>query len=166
LAPLYAETSEGHPFVGEGINRSVRNGNFAPTIKFMGARKGCPTIKKMMDENNIVVGSVEPKFVGSMEKWILNNGSFTLVNGKLIGTKTRRGKPILLEDLMGENYLDLDKDAYGIMVPGDEILMRTKYEWFAVLPTEQLMKANPIIIKYIMSGHVNDSFEVKSVSSI
>lgn len=67
---------------------------------------------------------------------------------------------------MGENYLDLDNDAYGIMVPGDEILMRTKYEWFAVLPTEQLLKANPIIMKYIMSAHVDESFEQRSVSTI
>lgn len=169
LAPLYAETSEGHPYIGEGINRTVSNGNYAPTMKFMGARKGCPTIKKMLDENKIGIGghfTNEPKFVGAMEKWIQANGTFTLVSGKLIGTKTKRNKPILLEDLMGENYLDLDNDAYGIMIPGDEVLMRTKYEWFAVLPTEQLLKANPIIIKYIMSAHVHESFEIKSVGSI
>ncbi len=183
LLPLYAETAEGHPFIGEGINRTVSNSNFGPTIKFMGARKGCPAIKKMLDEglgqgigknsgqNSATVGghfTVEPKFVGSLEKWILSSGLFTIVNGKLIGTKTKKGKPILLEDLMGENYLDLDNDAYGIIVPGDEILMRTKYEWFAVLPTEQLLKANPIIMKYIMSAHVDESFggEQRSVSTI
>jgi hypothetical protein len=122
-----------------------------------------------ISKNSATVGghfTTEPKFVGSLEKWITTSGLFTIVNGKLIGTKTKKGRPILLEDLMGENYLDLDTDAYGIMVPGDEILMRTKYEWFAVLPTEQLLKANPILIKYIMSAHVDESFEQRSVSSI
>jgi hypothetical protein len=169
LAPLYAETSEGRPFIGECISRSNSGSavaqKFAPSIKFMGARKGCSTIKKMLDENKAgVTGghfTSEPRFVGSK-----GSSDFSLVDGKLIGTKTRKGKPILLEDLMGENYLDLDPDAYGIMVPGDEILMRTKYEWFAVLPTEQLMKTNPIIVKYIMSSQINESFVQKSVSSI
>ena len=92
--------------------------------------------------------------------------SFTVVDGKLIGTKSKRGKPILLDDLMSENYLDLDPDAYGILIPGDEVLMRTKYEWFAVLPTEQLLKANLIIVKYMLSAHVDSVNAPKSVSSI
>lgn len=167
LAPLYAETSEGHPFVGEGINRTVSQSNFMPTVKFMGARKGCSTIKRMLDENKLPTGhpTLEPKFVGHLATWINGNSAFTRVNGKLIGTKTSKGKPILLEDLMSENYLDLDSDAYGIMIPGDEILMRTKYEWFAVLPTEQLLKINSVIVKYMMSSQVQESF-VKSVASI
>jgi hypothetical protein len=167
LAPLYAETAEGRPFVGEGINRTTSSKNFAPTIQFMGARKGCPTIKKMIDEIGDTNGhfTVEPKLVGSVEKLVFNN-NFTVVDGKLIGTKTKRGKPILLEDLMSENYLDLDPDAYGILIPGDEVLMRTKYEWFAVLPTEQLLKANLIIVKYMLSAHVDSVNAPKSVSSI
>ena len=145
---------------GQSGGNSVFNGFIA---------LGGQGIGKNSSQNSATVGghfTVEPKFVGSLEKWILSSGLFTIVNGKLIGTKTKKGKPILLEDLMGENYLDLDNDAYGIMVPGDEILMRTKYEWFAVLPTEQLLKANPIIMKYIMSAHVDESFEQRSVSTI
>jgi hypothetical protein len=169
LLPLYAETSEGHPFIGECISRTNTNSPnqpFGPCNKFMGARKGCSVIKNLIDNNKQSLSNghftSEPKFLGTTGF----TSTFTIVDGKLIGTKTKKGKPILLEDLMGENYLDLDPDAYGIMVPGDEILMRTKYEWFAVLPTEQLLKANPIIVKYMMSSQVNESFIQKSVSSI
>jgi len=110
-----------------------------------------------------------------MNQWLyteVNAGSFNLVNGKQIGTKTSRGKPILLEDLMSENFLDLDKDAYGIYVPADEVLARPKYQWLAYLSSQEVLKTNPIIIKYLklsavdaVNEYFSDSVQ-KSVSTI
>ena len=73
---------------------------------------------------------------------------------------------------MGEDYLDLDKDAYGIYVPAEEVLARPKYQWLAYLSSEEVLKTNAVIIKYLKSSAVDavneyflDSVQ-KSVSTI
>jgi hypothetical protein len=177
LAPLLAE----QPFVAEMVNRTCNasNQNFMPSTKFMGAKKGCPVIQKMLAENKADVNrhfTTEDKFLGNTQQWLYNEvnaGSMQLVNGKRIGTKTSRGKQILLEDLMGEDYLDLDKDAYGIYIPAEEVLARPKYQWLAYLSSEEVLKTNAVIIKYLKSSTVdavNEYFSeanvLKSVSTI
>jgi len=181
LAPLLYD----QPFVSEMVNRSCNvaskkeNQNFMPSIKFMGAKKGCPVLKKILAENKMDANrhfTTESKFLGNMEQWLyneVNTGSIHLVNGKQIGTKTAKGKQILLEDLMSENFLDLDKETYGIYVPADEVLARPKYQWLAYLSSEEVLKTNPIIVKYLKSSAVDvtneyfSDFNVqKSVSTI
>lgn len=172
LAPLLAE----QPFVTEMVNRSCNNAssnqNFMPSIKFMGAKKGCPIIQKMLAENKVDVNrhfTTEPIFLGNIQQWLYNEvnaGSMQLVNGKRIGTKTSKGKQILLEDLMSENFLDLDKDAYGIYIPAEEVLARRKYQWLAYLSSEEVLKTNPVIIKYLKSSAVDAVNEYFSESNV
>ena len=172
LAPLLTE----QPFVTEMVNRSCNNAssnqNFMPSTNFMGAKKGCPIIQKMLAENKPDVNrhfTTEPKFLGNIQQWLYNEvnvGSMNLVNGKRIGTKTSKGKQILLEDLMSENFLDLDKDAYGIYVPAEEVLARPKYQWLAYLSSEEVLKTNPVIIKYLKSSAVDAANEYFSESNV
>jgi len=73
---------------------------------------------------------------------------------------------------MEEGFLDLRKDTVGIYIPADEILTRPKYQWFAVLPSEQVLKTNSIIAKYLMASIADStdeyvkSSEIRSVVSI
>jgi hypothetical protein len=119
--------------------------------------------------------TIEPRFVGKIQQWLhteVEQGRITLVNGKQIGVKSAKGKQILLDHLMSENFLDLDKDAYGIYIPADEILSRPKYQWFACLSSDEVLKTNPIIVKYLKSSAIdviNEYFadsEIKSVATI
>jgi hypothetical protein len=80
----------------------------------------------------------------------------TLVGGELVGIKRRRNQRlILLEDLMDEGYLELSDSAYGIYIPEDEILNRPKYQWFAVMPLDQILTSNLILAKYMKISMVN-----------
>ena len=174
LLPLIME----EPFVVEMVNRTCNvasnkeNQNFMPSVKFMGAKKGCPILKKMLAENKVDVNrhfTVEPKFLGNIQQWLyneINTGKMNLVNGKLIGTKTVKGKQILLEDLMSENFLDLDKDAYGIYIPADEMLLRPKYQWLAYPSSEEVLKTNPIIVKYLKSSTIDAVNEYFSEANV
>lgn len=119
--------------------------------------------------------SSEAEFFGLSQKWLsekIHAGTIEQITGKSTGVKTRRGKLILLEDLMSEDYMDLDKDAYGIYVPADEVLKRTKYQWFAQLSSAEVMKTNIVIVKHLKASIVdttNEYFtnkEVKSVAAI
>ena len=59
-------------------------------------------------------------------------------------------EPIIVDDLLSNNYLDIYASAYGIYIPADEILKRTKYEWFARLSQRQVLESKVIICKYIL----------------
>ena len=50
--------------------------------------------------------------------------------------------------LLGENYLDINEDIVGIYIPGDEFLKRTKYQWFSVMPLEELVNSKMAIASY------------------
>jgi hypothetical protein len=60
---------------------------------------------------------------------------------------------------MEEDYLDLDANAYGIYIPSCEILKRTKYQWFAMVPSEEIFNVNAIIAKYLKASIVDSTSE-------
>ena len=82
-----------------------------------------------------------------------------LVGGELIGVKSQKRKPILLENLMEEEFLDLSPSVYGIYIPADELLRRTKYQWFAVMQSDELLTTCPIIVKYLKASIVDSTNE-------
>jgi hypothetical protein len=173
------------PFVCESINRSTNVQNqkqrllFAPSLYYMGATKTDTVILELVEylkQRNVSPHfSSEVDFVGDTSNWCferLNEGRLNLIGGERIGIKTEKRKTILLEDLMEEGFLDLRKDTVGIYIPADEILTRPKYQWFAVLPSEQVLKTNSIIAKYLMASIADStdeyikSSEIRSVVSI
>jgi hypothetical protein len=67
---------------------------------------------------------------------------------------------------MEEEYLDLSQHAVGIYIPADEILRRPKFQWFDVLPSEQILKTNMIISKYLKASILDSSDEYKKSSEV
>jgi hypothetical protein len=171
--------SGNQPFVCEGINRNVnlirqkQKLLFVPDLYFFGAIKNDPIILELVEylkqRNKSPHFSAESDFLGDSSQWCLdkiNSGKMNLIGGEKIGIKTDDRKTILLEDLMEEGYLNLRKDAVGIYIPADEILIRPKYQWFAVLPSEQILHSNMIISKYLMASIVDTTDEYKKSSEI
>jgi hypothetical protein len=186
LKPLYIEgTRANKPFVCESKNNSVnkvKNGNtslFTPNVYFMGAKKNNETVKELIEY--LKSRSSQPHvtseyiFTGDTSEWIktqINIYEINLIRGDEIGVKTLSGKPILLEDLMEENYLELSPKAYGIYIPSNEILLRKKYQWFAIVPSEEIFNVNAIIVKHLKASIIDSnseyvkSSEIKTVVSI
>jgi len=176
------------PFVCENINRTThffkQNQSllFIPDIYITGAEKNNATILefikyiKGINESGFFVE--EHDLVGNYSKWCLQaikNNKMNLIGGEYVGVKTNDRKHILLENLMEEDYLDLHANAFGIYIPENDILTRPKFQWFAVMPSEDILKTNSIISKYIASSIVDSSntynasnvtSEIKSVISI
>ena len=73
-----------------------------------------------------------------------------MIEGVEIGTKTIDEKPIVLDDLMSNEYLNLYQGTYGVLIPSDEILNRRKFEWFARMSQKQVMVSDTIIGNYIL----------------
>ena len=75
-----------------------------------------------------------------------------MLNGKIIGTRDKNNKPILLEDLMESKPIELDPSNVGIYIPHDELMRRTKYNWYAYLNSEQVLETNVFISKYMLEN--------------
>ena len=188
VVSLYKDMEKNQrPFFGEEINHSTSgsnrcigtNGTFVPGMQVMGAQKACPIIKEIINElktrNKSNHFSSEAKFTGQTARLLqtkIDGNKATLVDGRMIGIKTTKGKRILLDDLMSEDFLDLDTGAYGIVVPADEVLSRSKYQWLAYLSTRELMKTKIILTKYLKASIVDSSneyfasTEIKSVTTL
>jgi hypothetical protein len=169
LLDMYERGIEGtrgsKPFVCESVNRTVnllqktQNLPFIPDTYFMGAKKSDPVIKDYIEYlkerskgghiTNVYEFSGDTS-VGAMGT--IQQGRMNLIGGEYIGIKTNKNKPVLIEDLLEDNYLDLNENIYGIYIPEDEILIRPKYQWFAVLSTEQLLETNSFLTKHIKSS--------------
>jgi hypothetical protein len=166
LIDLYSMgTSGGKMFVCETVDRNITSTTheFYADTSFMGATKESPILQELMDFVQRKISSdytSQLEFLGDFNRWCntrANKGQVTLIPGKIIGTKTMDNKPILVDDLLSNDYIDLYPQAYGIYIPSKEILNRRHYEWFARLSQKQVLESNIIISKYILLASTPDS---------
>jgi hypothetical protein len=159
LSGLYNKgTRNNKMFLCETTDRNITSTDFDyyPSISFCGARKECETVKMCCDFIQRTMSTdytAESKFLGSFDRWCqkrIQSGEINMINGNEIGTKTIDDKPVLIDDLMSNQYLNLYKGTYGILIPAEEVLKRKNYEWFARLSAKQVMESNTIIGNYIL----------------
>jgi len=186
LKEFYNEGILGNkPFVCENINRSMnllkqkQKLLFAPDVSFMGSPKNNETIKELIEFMKNTYSSPhfssETDFLGVNSQWCfeaIQQNKMNLILGQRIGVKTQGRKQILLENLIEEDYLDLSNDTVCICIPREEILNRPKYQWFAFMTGEEILKSNMIVSKYLQASIVDSTneyhapTEIKSVVAI
>ena len=167
-------TSNDKPFVCEAVNRSsniVRQGPngrlaFLPDLRIMGANKNDSTIKELIvylkQQIQTPHFSNDRQLLGEDGYWLLDavsDGKMNLVGGEAVGVKTKGRKPILIENLFEEDYLDLSPQCIGIAIPDEEVLTRTKYQWFAVMDTRHILDGEFILAKYAKSAILSGNRE-------
>ena len=159
LSGLYNKgTRNNKMFLCETTDRNITSTDFDfyPSISFCGAPKECETVKMACDFIQRTMSTdytAESKFLGSFDRWCqkrIQNGEINMINGNEIGTKTIDDKPVLIDDLMSNQYLNLYKETYGILIPAEEVLKRKNYEWFARLSAKQVLQSNTIIGSYLL----------------
>jgi len=179
LAPLFHSGIENQiPFVCEMPNkfetliRGQKWNRFTSNIRFMGAPKRSPIIREMAEYLKIRTdhghASSEPDFFGYTSKWVnheVMREKIRLVDGIHIGVKTINNMEVLVENLLETEPIKFcPKKTYGVLIPGDEILKRSCYQWFAVLPTEDLLKTDMAIVQYMLAS-LADTVQVQSETS-
>ena len=161
LISLYQRGIQGGKmFVGESINRSITSDKedkyFSPSLCLMGCEKG----NAAMNRCTVYIEQIlskdftdESRFLGETSIWLreqLKDGQINLIDGKLLGVKTTEDTPILLENLLAQNYIDFSPDLYGILIPSHELLTRLQYGWFLRMSAEQVLEADTILSKYLV----------------
>jgi hypothetical protein len=80
-----------------------------------------------------------------------SNYRVSIIPAEELGAKTMNNKPVLIEELLGDVDIRLSPTSAGIYVPDQEILKRTKYQWFARLSPAQVLESNTLVGKYILA---------------
>jgi hypothetical protein len=65
------------------------------------------------------------------------------------GTKGKEG-PILLEDLMSDQVLDLPENNIGLYMPAELLKKRLHYQWFCKMSETQVLECNCAFSYYIL----------------
>lgn len=145
-------------FVCECINRNMTSTyhEFYPNINFCGSEKENPVIYALIDymQRNISYDwTAQSQILGDFDKWVLahiKQNKINMIDGMEIGIKDTDEEPILIENLMGQNYLKLYPGTYGIYIPSGDIIKRRIFEWFARMSEKQVLESDTIIGKYIL----------------
>ena len=150
------------PFIAETISKSFTKDRFLPNILFMGSKKEDGVIQNLIHklEESHINFSKEQEFLGIISLWCseqIENKNMQLLDGKLVGVKTNIEKPVLLEHLLSDDYIDYDDSLlHGILIPQHELLKRPKYQWYSILPVDDVLEADCILSKYFKTSMVNN----------
>ena len=160
LKPVFSSLLKGAGktmFAGEFAARSD-SVSFFPDSALMGCTKESPVMQQYIAYLEPLVTADytnEYEFLAQNDRWLYKQlvaepPQMSLLRGSLIGTKTTDGKPVLIEQLLGEEDVDFAEDAYGIYVPADQILTRLAFQWFARLSPRQVLTSNTVVGKYLL----------------
>jgi hypothetical protein len=152
------QESKGGMFVGELLDRqsTSQQVNFFPSTKFMGCIKESSCMAKFinyLETLNSTDFVQESDFLGAVNRWCYERslqGDICLLTSAEVGAQDNVGKQVTIDRLLGSTFLHLNGNVKGLYVPADEILKRTKYQWFARLSAQQVLASDTVIGKYLL----------------
>ena len=134
----------------QGENSSF--GEYVYSTKMMGSNINNPILGEYINKYSDICLKDLTNECKYFSEQLLKKMDIPMLNGKIIGTKTKNDKPILLEDLMDTKPIQLDPSHVGIYIPHEELMKRTKYNWYAYLTSEQVLETNVFISKYMLEN--------------
>ena len=160
LRGLYDELlSDKDMFCGELINRSNTNSytQFFPNHKIMGCVKNSLSMKELIDYLGELISkdsTDEATFEAAINRFLFKlstENKCEVIDGKELGVKSLENKVILIDDWLGEYGVKVCNNTLNcIVLPDEEILNRTKYQWFARMNESQVLNGNTQISKYLI----------------
>ena len=127
--------------------------NNKTNIKFIGCKKNNKVMKDYilkLEKINSTDFTLENKFLQEENKIFNCNKNVNIIPNQYIGINDADNIKITLDKLMGNTYFELIDDVYGLYIPDEDILKRTKYQWFSRLSTEQILLSDTMLGKYFL----------------
>jgi hypothetical protein len=131
---------------------------YSPSTKMMGCKKFDPVMKEYMEflmEINNRDQTQDMDFTGEATRWwcakqAADPKAVSLIPAEELGVKTTTNKPVLLEELIADIDVPISPTSAGIYIPDQEILRRSKFQWFARLSPKQVLESNTLVGKYLL----------------
>ena len=146
-------------FAVEGINKSSTADmiNLFPMKNILGCRKNSKAMNKYISflERKLKTDYTgEGNFLGEDNKFLyqlFKKKEITLIEGKVFGIIDKNCKTVTLDRLMSNEFIEFDNSKlHGIIIPSEELLNRTQYQWFVRLSQKQLRTCENNISKYLL----------------
>lgn len=156
----YTETCTGKLFVSEMIDNNSTSAKvkYFPSKTIMGCAKDCGVINEYIEYLEHLISNdytAESEFLGSQDSWLTmmaEKGQINIVAAQLVGASDVEGKPVVLERLMGNTYIDFVPTALGVLLPEREILERTSFQWFARQSVSQALACDNVAGKLLLTA--------------
>tara|TARA_B100000902_G_scaffold396193_1_gene456573 strand:+ start:3729 stop:4721 length:993 start_codon:yes stop_codon:yes gene_type:complete len=149
------------PIVGEFINESNSNTLevFSPSTKLIGCKQECPIILSLiefLEKTNKKDYTMAQLFEGNVNDWLKNNiknKNFTYILGEIIGTRIDNA-PVVIDDLLLKTDLldKLNSKTLMIYIDRNELLKRTRYNWFLNLSIEQIFNSRTTLAELFLNS--------------
>ena len=131
---------------------------YSPSTKIMGCKKFDPVMKEFMDYLMQITDrdqTHEMDFTGETTRWWLAKQAavptaVSIIPAEELGVKTTTNKPVMIEELLSDIDVPLSPTTAGLYIPEQEILKRSKYQWFARLSPKQVLESHTLIAKYLL----------------
>ena len=137
---------------------------FTPGLDMYGCQKEHQTIKNIIEFYEDEIISKHNNSAHEFEGYITNylthletNNHIIKLDGSLIGVKTDKGKQMMIEDLLSETELPIIHNSFGILIPANKLLERSKYQWFSVLSMNEIYNSKLIIGEYFKEVSVQST---------
>ena len=137
-------------------NKSADTLKFIPGSQIMGAKKESDSLKKLIEYSQIQISTDntnEMDFLGNFDFKLFEmykQNEIDVVNANLFGIKDQNGKEVLIEDLLSSSPIKFSNNCYCIVIPKDELLKRTKFNWFVKLNKEQIIETDNNISNHLV----------------
>jgi len=137
-------------YVCETTNdNNVSYANSIVSTQLMGSNKNNNELNKYIE---IYANELKEDF-GESNNFAMNyfkQNAIPYIDGKIIGTKDIYNKQIGIEDLLSNKKIILDKQHIGLYIP-DQLMKRTKYNWFCKLNEEEVLQCQVFISYYMIN---------------
>ena len=147
-------------FVSEAVNRTTSVAEYTADISVMGCTPDSDSMRGLEDYLLRLMATDSTNAmdcVGKIEQWCnsaVYRKEIHMVSAELVGVRDGAGNRVQVEELLSSSYITFDPRTYGILIPSDDILNRTTYQWFTQLSGEEVLTSNTIIGKYILLANV------------
>jgi hypothetical protein len=138
--------------IGEYVDKSVSSSDviYSPNTRFMGCLKGSEVMKEFCEHLELLISkdyTNESNFLGNCSNWWAQKvleGKAGIVTAKELGVQIPSG-PMNIEKLFGDTIYPLFPETTSVYIPEDDVLNRTKYQWFARQSPEQVLEGEYFI---------------------
>jgi hypothetical protein len=156
---MYEGTRNNLPFICEKSNNTLNGGDFIAGLDILGSPKNNPHMQTIIRANELLISqdyTSASTVVGKNEQLfskMIGESKLNVIDSKHLGVKDIDEKPILLEDLFSRDYIKFDNLLYGILIPHEQLLKRTAYNWFCKLSEIEVLQCDTILCKYFLMSN-------------
>jgi len=138
-------------------NVNYTSKQLAPTVQFMGAKRRSDTLKHIIQDleyeysSNFTNENTFNNNVNELLDEYATKEYIYVFPPQRNGVVSNENKLITLDDLLSTSNSPYSVEhTDGILIQSQEILQRTKYNWFAYLSSIDVLSSNTVLSRYLL----------------